>query len=82
MDKIIANRWLVLGILVKYLEERTDIDKNKNETRVFRSDFFNQERFGYSSDFTETIRKLISFDKIFCEALNSLLDDSKKHLSK
>lgn len=57
LDKVIASKLLVLGILVKYLEERVDIDENGNETRVFASDFFNQEKFGYSSDFTETIRK-------------------------
>jgi len=57
LDKEIASKLLVLGILVKYLEERVDIDENGNETRVFTSDFFNQEKFGYSSDFTETIRK-------------------------
>lgn len=57
LDKVIASKLLVLGILVKYLEERVDIDENGNETRVFTSDFFNQEKFGYSSDFTETIRK-------------------------
>lgn len=57
LDKEIANKLLVLGILVKYLEERVDIDENGKETRVFDSDFFNQEKFGFSSNFTETIRK-------------------------
>ncbi len=57
LDKEIASKLLVLGILVKYLEERVDVDEDGNETRVFATDFFNQEKFGYSSDFTETIRK-------------------------
>lgn len=57
LDKTIASKLLVLGILVKYLEERVDIDENGNETRVFTSDFFNQEKFGFSTDFTATIRK-------------------------
>lgn len=57
LDKAIASKLLVLGILVKYLEERIDIDENGNETRVFTPDFFNQEKFGYSADFTETIVK-------------------------
>ncbi len=57
LDKAIASKLLVLGILVKYLEERVDTDENGNETRVFASDFFNQEKFGYSSDLTATIRK-------------------------
>lgn len=57
LDRVIASKLLVLGILVKYLEERIDIDDKGNETRVFAPDFFNQEKFGYSSDFTETIRK-------------------------
>ncbi|WP_147677293.1 HsdM family class I SAM-dependent methyltransferase [Algibacter pacificus] len=56
-DKSVASKLLVLGILVKYLEERVDIDENGIETRVFSSDFFNQEKFGYSNSFTETIRK-------------------------
>lgn len=57
LDKEIASKLLVLGILVKYLEERVDTDENGNETRVFTADFFNQEKFGNASDFTETIRK-------------------------
>ncbi|HLO56601.1 MAG TPA: N-6 DNA methylase [Saprospiraceae bacterium] len=57
LDKVIASKLLVLGILVKYLEERVDIDESGNETRVFTADFFNQEKFGYSSDFTDTILK-------------------------
>lgn len=57
LDKTIASKLLVLGILVKYLEERVDIDENGKETRVFAADFFNQEKFGFSTDFTETIRK-------------------------
>lgn len=57
LDKEIASKLLVLGILVKYLEERVDTDENGNETRVFTSDFFNQEKFGFSTDFTATIRK-------------------------
>ena len=57
LDKEIASKLLVLGILVKYLEERVDIDGNGNETRVFTTDFFNQEKFGFSTDFTATIRK-------------------------
>ncbi|WP_452598620.1 HsdM family class I SAM-dependent methyltransferase [Pontimicrobium sp. MEBiC01747] len=57
LDKVIASKLLVLGILVKYLEERVDVDEEGNETRVFTSDFFNQEKFGHSKSFTETIRK-------------------------
>ncbi|MDQ6531996.1 Eco57I restriction-modification methylase domain-containing protein [Flavobacterium sp. LHD-85] len=57
LDKTIASKLLVLGILVKYLEERVDVDENGKETRVFATDFFNQEKFGFSTDFTETIRK-------------------------
>ena len=56
-DKSIASKLLVLGILVKYLEERVDIDENGHETRVFGADFFNQEKFGYTNSFIETIRK-------------------------
>lgn len=56
LEKPIASKLLVLGILIKYLEERVDIDEQGNETRVFSSDFFNQEQFGYSTDFTDTIR--------------------------
>lgn len=56
LDKEIASKLLVLGILVKYLEERVDTDENGIETRVFTADFFNQPNFGFSSDFTETIR--------------------------
>lgn len=57
LDKTIASKLLVLGILVKYLEERVSIDENGKETRVFATNFFNQEKFGFSIDFTETIRK-------------------------
>jgi hypothetical protein len=55
LDKPIANKLLVLGILIKYLEERVDVDENGKETRVFSQEFFNQEKFGNSQNFIEVI---------------------------
>lgn len=89
LDKEIASKLLVLGILVKYLEERVDVDEDGNETRVFATDFFNQEKFGYSSDFTETIRKgnefiINLFDYLgnhFNGKIFYLSDEFKRHLS-
>ncbi len=57
LEKNIASKLLVLGILIKYLEERVDIDENGNETRVFSIDFFNKEEFGYSKNFIEVLEK-------------------------
>jgi hypothetical protein len=57
LEKSLANKLLVLGILLKYLEERVDIDSDGNETRVFSTDFFNKKEFGYSKNSIEVIRK-------------------------
>lgn len=89
LEKEIASKLLVLGILVKYLEERVDIDENGIETRVFTVDFFNQENFGYSSDFTETIRKGNRFTMNLFDYLSNhfngkifyLSDDFKRQLN-
>ncbi|MCP4137264.1 MAG: N-6 DNA methylase [bacterium] len=62
IDKVIASKLLVLGILVKYLEERIDIDEKGKETRVFASDFFNQKKFGFSANFIETIKNGFALD--------------------
>lgn len=56
LDKPIANKLLVLGILIKYLEERVDIDSDGNETKVFNSDFFNKKEFGFSKNFIDVIK--------------------------
>jgi N-6 DNA Methylase len=56
LDKAVASKLLVLSILVKYLEERVDIDESGNKTRVFAPDFFNRDEFGNSGNFSETIR--------------------------
>ncbi|MGO2358397.1 HsdM family class I SAM-dependent methyltransferase [Mesonia sp.] len=81
LDRGIASKLLVLGILVKYLEERVDVDKDGNETRVFTSDFFNQEKFGYASDFTETIRKGNGYALNLFEYLSSHFNGKIFHLS-
>lgn len=81
LDKEIASKLLVLGILVKYLEERVDIDENGNETRVFTADFFNQERFGYSTDFTATIRKGNEFTLNLFEYLSNHFNGKIFYLS-
>ena len=81
LNKVIASKLLVLGILVKYLEERVDIDKDGNETRVFTSDFFNQEKFGYSHDFTETIRKGNGYALNLFEYLSNHFNGKIFHLS-
>lgn len=81
LDKSIASKLLVLAILVKYLEERSDIDENGNETRVFASDFFNQEEFGYSTDFTETIRKGNKFTLNLFEYLSNHFNGRIFHLT-
>ncbi len=57
LDKKIASKLLVLSILVKYLEEKVDLDEKGIETRVFTIDFFNKKEFGYSKCFTEVISK-------------------------
>lgn len=88
LDKAIASKLLVLGILVKYLEERVDIDENGKETRVFAADFFNQEKFGYATDFTETIRKGNQYTLNLFEYLSNhfngkifyLSDNYKEHI--
>ncbi|OUJ69401.1 HsdM family class I SAM-dependent methyltransferase [Hymenobacter crusticola] len=56
LDKKLANKLLVLSILVKYLEERIDIDRNGYETRVFSKDIFNKPEFGFSESFVDVIR--------------------------
>lgn len=81
LDKEIASKLLVLGILVKYLEERVDIDENGNETRVFAADFFNQEKFGYSPDFTETLRKENQFTLNLFEYLSNHFNGKIFYLS-
>lgn len=81
LDKEIASKLLVLGILVKYLEERVDVDENGNETRVFTSDFFNQEKFGYSTDFTATIRKGNQFTLNLFEYLSNHFNGKIFYLS-
>jgi hypothetical protein len=57
IEKQVANKLLVLGILIKYLEERIDIDNNGNETKVFSTDFFYKSEFGYSKSFIDVVRK-------------------------
>lgn len=81
LDKEIASKLLVLGILVKYLEERVDVDENGNETRVFTADFFNQEKFGYSTDFTATIRKGNEFTLNLFEYLSNHFNGKIFYLS-
>jgi hypothetical protein len=81
LEKAIASKLLVLGILVKYLEERVDIDENGNETRVFTADFFNQEKFGYATDFTETIRKGNQFTLNLFEYLSNHFNGKIFYLS-
>lgn len=81
LDKTIASKLLVLGILVKYLEERVDIDENGNETRVFTADFFNQEKFGYATEFTETIRKGNGFTLNLFEYLSNHFNGKIFYLS-
>ncbi|WP_405572956.1 class I SAM-dependent DNA methyltransferase [Winogradskyella sp. Asnod2-B02-A] len=81
LDKIIASKLLVLGILIKYLEERVDIDEDGNETRVFAPDFFNQEKFGYSANFTETIRKGNKFTLNLFEYLSNHFNGKIFYLS-
>lgn len=56
LDKEVANKLLVLGILVKYLEERVDVDEFGRETKVFPQEFFYREEFGFSKNFIEVIR--------------------------
>ncbi len=56
LSKETSSKLLVLSILIKYLEERVDFDKNGNETRVFKSGFFNRKEFGFSNNFIEVIR--------------------------
>lgn len=81
LKKEVASKLLVLGILVKYLEERIDIDESGNETRVFSSDFFNQEKFGYSFDFISVIRKGNEFTINLFDYLSSHFNGKIFHLS-
>ena len=81
LEKMVASKLLVLGILVKYLEERVDTDEDGIETRVFTSDFFNQKDFGYASDFTETIRKGNKFTLNLFEYLGNHFNGKIFHIS-
>ena len=56
LNKKTSSKLLVLGILIKYLEERIDVDEDGNESRVFSKDFFNRKEFGYSNTFIDVIR--------------------------
>ncbi len=56
LSREISSKLLVLSILVKYLEERVDYDKDGHETRVFEKEFFNRKEFGFSNNFIEVIR--------------------------
>jgi hypothetical protein len=56
LSKETSNKLLVLSILIKYLEERVDYDKDGHETRVFEKEFFNRKEFGFSNNFIEVIR--------------------------
>lgn len=56
LKKEIANKLLVLSILVKYLEERIDTDANGIESRVFSRNFFNKQIFGRSQNLVDVIR--------------------------
>ncbi len=88
LEKTIANKLLVLGILIKYLEERVDIDENGNKTRVFSSDFFNQKEFGNSQNFIEVINNGNEYTLNLFEYLSNhfngkifyLSDDSKEKI--
>lgn len=88
LEKSVANKLLVLGILIKYLEERVDIDNEGNETRVFTTDFFNKKEFGYSKNSIEVIRKgflLNLFDYLsyhFNGKIFFLSDEYKEQLKK
>lgn len=85
-NKSIASKILVLGILVKYLEERVDIDEKGIETRVFAKDFFNKKEFGFSKNFIETIKKGHTLDLFeylsghFNGKIFFLSDDYRKEL--
>lgn len=71
LEKNIASKLLVLGILIKYLEERVDVDENGDETRVFTVDFFNQEEYGYSKSFIEVLEKGSDFTLNLFEYLST-----------
>ena len=81
---------LVLGILIKYLEERVDIDENGNETRVFTKDFFYQQKFGNSQHFIEVLQKGNEFTLNLFEYLSfhfngkifNLSDEYKEEIKK
>ncbi len=81
LEKSIASKLLVLGILIKYLEERVDIDEKGNETRVFTSDFFNQKEYGYSRSFTEVLEKGNNFTLNLFEYLSSHFNGKIFYLS-
>ena len=57
LDKPIASKLLVLSILIKYLEERVDVDENGNQSRVFTKEFFHRDEFGNAVDFIDIIKK-------------------------
>ncbi|MGI4736639.1 MAG: Eco57I restriction-modification methylase domain-containing protein [Janthinobacterium lividum] len=57
LDKKVANKLLVISILVKYLEERIDKDAQGNETRVFSRNLFYKKEYGLSTNFLEVIKK-------------------------
>jgi methylase of polypeptide subunit release factors len=81
LDKVVASKLLVLGILVKYLEERVDIGDDGKETRVFTSDFFNQKEFGFAKNFTETIRSGNEFALNLFEYLSGHFNGKIFHLT-
>ncbi|MGM0504940.1 MAG: HsdM family class I SAM-dependent methyltransferase [Bacteroidota bacterium] len=86
LNKNTSSKLLVQGILVKYLEERVDIDKDGNESRVFSKDFFNRKEFGFSNTFIEVISSgylLDLFDYLsqhFNGKIFSLSADQKKRI--
>ncbi|TVT36754.1 N-6 DNA methylase [Hymenobacter setariae] len=55
LDQKVANKLLIVSILIKYLEERVDIDADGNETRVFSKDIFNKAEFGFSANYVAAI---------------------------
>lgn len=73
LDPTIANKLLIVSILVKYLEERVDIDNAGNETRVFSKDIFNKLNFGFSSSYINVIENGIqNGNKYLLAVLNFL----------
>nr|GEX82867.1 hypothetical protein [Tanacetum cinerariifolium] len=69
LEPAIANKLLVLGILIKYLEERVETDDNGVESRVFVKGFFNKEIFGYSSSLVDVIRNGIAHNNKYLISL-------------